>query len=512
MALTRRRLIHFVGRAGGPLAAFHTLAAMGLLPASADASPPPLPPGNGRKVLILGAGIAGMVLALELEKAGYDPLILEARPRAGGRNWSLRDGDEVREFASVQRVAWDRAPYLYFNPGPARLPYHHQGILSYCRELNVPLEVMCNDDRAALMQDDAAFNGAPQLNRRIVEDTRGYVAELAAKAIGINEALSSDDASRLKDFVRAFGGLGTDLRYHGSSRAGWSTPPTTEPGTYNPPLPFAEILRADFWKGPLEFGDFADMAPTMMQPVGGMGRIGQAFYSRLQRRIRLNAAVTEIRRTASGARIVWKDARTGRSHEEIASTVVITIPLSVLRSIPADFPPAIQAAIAAPSYVPAGKVAFQAERRFWELDQQIYGGISWTSRDITQIWYPTAGLQQRKGILVGAYIWSQDIGDRFAALPPEQRLQNALADGAHLHPDYGRYLRNGVSIAWKNIPFSQGAWAEWARADRATHYQTLLRGEGPFLFAGEHLSYITGWQEGAVQSAHAALERIGGRA
>lgn len=453
-----------------------------------------------------------MVLALRSEKAGYDPLILGARPRVGGRNWSLRDGDMIRQFASTQRIAWDRAPHLYFNPGPARLPYHHQGILSYCRELNVPLEVMCNDDRAALMQDDAAFNGTPQLNRRVVEDSRGYVAELAAKAVGMDETLSAEDAHRLKAFIRTYGGLSTDLRYHGSSRAGWATPPATEPGTYNQPLPFAEILRADFWKGPPEFGDLADMAPTMVQPVGGMGRIGQAFYRRLQRRIRLNAQVTEIRRTPTAARIVWKGTRTGRSVEEMASTVVITIPLTVLRSIPADFSSAVQAAIAAPSYVPAGKVAFQAERRFWEQDRQIYGGISWTSRDITQIWYLTAGLQQRKGILVGAYIWSQDIGDRFAALPPDHRLQNALADGEHLHPDYGRSLRNGVSIAWKNVPFTQGAWADWTRADRDAHYETLLRGEGPFLFAGEHLSYITGWQEGAVQSAHAALKRIGGSA
>lgn len=512
MPLTRRRLIHLAGRAGGPLAAFHTLAVMGLLPVSADASPPAIPPGNRRKILILGAGISGMVLALELEKSGYDPLILEARPRAGGRNWSLRDGDEVREFTSTQRVAWDRAPHLYFNPGPARLPYHHQGILSYCRELNVPLEVMCNDDRAALMQDDAAFNGAPQLNRRIVEDTRGYVAELAAKAIGLDESLSAEDADRLHAFVRAFGGLSGDLRYRGSSRAGWATAPTTETGTYNPPLPFAEILRAEFWRGPLEFGDLADMAPTMMQPVGGMGRIGEAFYKRLQRRIRLNAQVTQIRRTATGARIVWKDTRTGKEQETAAERVVITVPLPVLRSIPADFSPAIQVAIAAPSYVPAGKVAFQAERRFWELDQQIYGGISWTSRDITQMWYPTAGLNQQKGILVGAYIWSQDIGDRFAAQSPDQRLQGALADGEHLHPDYGRFLGHGVSIAWKKIPFTQGAWADWARADRVTHYQTLLRGEGPFLFAGEHLSYITGWQEGAVQSAYNTLRRIGGSA
>ena len=69
------------------------------------------------------------------------------------------------------------------------------------------------------------------------------------------------------------------------------------------------------------------------------------------------------------------------------------------------------------------KIAFQAERRFWELDEAIYGGISWTTRDITQVWYPSAGIHQRKGILVGAYIWSDELGEKFAAMPPAARLE-----------------------------------------------------------------------------------------
>jgi monoamine oxidase len=184
MALSRRGLIHLVGKAGGAAAAFHTMAAMGLLPIpEAYAGPPQLPPGQGRRIVIVGAGIAGLVLAWELHKAGYAPLVLEARFRAGGRNWSVRRGDEIQETGSVQRVSWDAGPHLYFNPGPARLPYHHQGILSYCRELDVPLEVMCNDNRGAFFQSDAAFDGQPQRNRSMVNDIRGYVAELAAKAV-----------------------------------------------------------------------------------------------------------------------------------------------------------------------------------------------------------------------------------------------------------------------------------------------------------------------------------------
>lgn len=87
MTLSRRRLIHLVGRAGGVAAAYRTMAAMGLLSVpSAYAGPPTMPPGQGRRVIVIGAGIAGMVLAFELGRAGYDCLVLEARDRPGGRN------------------------------------------------------------------------------------------------------------------------------------------------------------------------------------------------------------------------------------------------------------------------------------------------------------------------------------------------------------------------------------------------------------------------------------------
>jgi monoamine oxidase len=162
--------------------------------------------------------------------------------------------------------------------------------------------------------------------------------------------------------------------------------------------------------------------------------------------------------------------------------------------------------------VPAGKVAFQAERRFWELDEQIYGGLSWITRDSTQVWYPSAGLHQKKGILVAAYIWSETEGNAFAAKTPAQRVEDTLADLEHLHPGGGRDLRHGVSVSWKEQPFSGSGWAEWSAEARCASYQALLDGDGPYLFAGEHVSYVTGWQEGGVLSAHYAVAALGKRA
>jgi monoamine oxidase len=513
---SRRSLINLVGKAGGIAAAYRTMAAMGLLAVpGAYAGPPDLPPGRGRRVVIIGAGIAGMVLAYELRHAGYAPLILEARQRPGGRNWSLRKGDEVRETASVQHVGWDPAEHLYFNPGPARIPYNHEGILSYCRALGVRLEVLCNDNRGALMQDDRGFDGKPQLNRRVVNDIRGHVAELAAKAVdkdAMDQPVSAEDKQRLRDFLRAFGALDKDLVYRGSSRAGWADPPdATHAGSANEPLDLRQIIASDFWRGPAQFGELATMAPTMMQPVGGMGRIGEAFGKALHGVITYQSVVTELRRTETGARITWKHAGTGTAQQIDAPFVIVTIPFPALADVDADFSPGIRAAMAAVDYVPAAKVAFQASRRFWELDEQIYGGISWTSRDATQVWYPSSGLQQAKGILVGAYIWSDDLGAAFAAKPLTRRLSDTLDDVARLHPDAPRWLGRGVSVAWKNIPFSRGGWSEWDTKSRAEQFPVLTRGDGPYLFAGEHMSFITGWQEGAVRSAHKVLADIGER-
>ena len=97
--------------------------------------------------------------------------------------------------------------------------------------------------------------------------------------------------------------------------------------------------------------------------------------------------------------------------------------MELLAAITNDFAPEFKTAIAACDYAKAAKIAFQADRRFWEEDQQIYGGISWTDRDITQIWYPSAGFHREKGVLLGAYIWTNQIAERFGRGPVDGRIQ-----------------------------------------------------------------------------------------
>jgi monoamine oxidase len=494
------------------------MAAMGLLPLpAAYAGPPALEPasGHGVRVVVLGAGIAGMTAAYELSKAGYDCIVIEGRTRPGGRNWTIRGGDVVAEIDGVQTCAFDAGEHMYFNAGPARIPHHHQAILGYCREFQVPLEVMVNDNRATFLQSDDAFGGKPVPLRAVMHDTRGAIAELLAKAIDSNtlvESISADDKQRMLAFVRGFGDLAGDNTYRGSPRAGFDEPPGAGPnsGRLREPLSFRELLSSDFWSYKLYYSDRFEQAATMLQPVGGMDRIARAFAARLGSLITYGAVVKELRKTAEGVRIICHDL-SGREFTVEGDYAVCTIPLQVLATIGNDLSPQYKSAIASCDYVKAVKIAFQANRRFWETDHQIYGGISWTSRDITQIWYPSHGFHAPMGVLLGGYIWTNRIGEQFGRMLPQERLEAAVVSGERIHAGYRGQVCNGISVCWEKIPHSAGAWAAWSPDARSSQYPILNEPDGPIYLAGEHLSYLNGWQEGAVLSAHAVVRAIADR-
>ncbi|HIG39502.1 MAG TPA: FAD-dependent oxidoreductase, partial [Gammaproteobacteria bacterium] len=104
-------------------------------------------PRASQKVVILGAGLAGLSCAYELERAGYECTVLEASHRIGGRILTLRGGDTVDEMGYSQRCEFDTHEDLYFNAGPSRVPIHHHLLMHYLRSFKVPLEVFTNDNR-----------------------------------------------------------------------------------------------------------------------------------------------------------------------------------------------------------------------------------------------------------------------------------------------------------------------------------------------------------------------------
>jgi monoamine oxidase len=154
----------------------------------------------------------------------------------------------------------------------------------------------------------------------------------------------------------------------------------------------------------------------------------------------------------------------------------------------------------------AGKVGWQAER-FWETEAQIYGGISWTTDTIDQIWYPSFGYLSPKGTLTGAYMRGKT-AIAFNQKPVAERLAIAREQGERLHPGYAKYVEHGVAIGWDNMEFARGGWVNEDDDHFGANSRILAEPQGRFHMAGDQLTFVSGWQEGAILAAHHAVTGI----
>jgi monoamine oxidase len=509
---TRRNFLTQVGRAGGFGATYLIMQSLGLLPIPpSEAGTLRLPEmlGKGKTVVILGAGIAGLVSAWELTKAGYSCVILEARGRAGGRNWTIRNGTRV-EMTDGTRQTCAFGESSYFNAGPARLPSQHVTMLGYCREFGVPLEVEVNTSRSALMQSDRLNGGKPVEQRQIVNDTRGHVSELLAKAIGRNaldRELSPDDKERMLEFLRTYGDLSPDYFYKGSSRAGYTALPGAGPqaGDIRDPLDMHALLDAHLWDGMLYEEQFSWQA-TMFQPIGGMDRIPAAFEKRLAPMIRFHSPVQRIRKTPGGVRVAYRDDKTGATHTVDANYCICALPFSILKNLDTDFSPDLKQVIDSVAYDHAYKIAWES-RRFWERDYSIYGGISFLDRPINLVWYPSARLFSEKGVVIAGY--GIENGTPLEAMDLPAKLEASRQAVEHLHPGHSRELANPMCVCWGRIPYNLGSWIHIGD-DPVMYpgYERVIQSDDPIFLAGDHVSHLVGWQEGAALSAHRAVSML----
>jgi monoamine oxidase len=517
--VTRRDLLSLIGAVSGSAAMYHAMTSLGFASDSPYKGPIRLEGNaNGASVLILGAGLAGMTAALELRRAGYNVAVLEFNGRAGGRNWTLRGGDTFTELGGA-RQACEFEQGLYFNPGPWRIPYHHRAVLDYCKRLGVALEPFVQLNQNAYLHAAGAFGGAPQRIRDIKTDFQGHVSELLAKVTQqgrLDETVSREDREILLQALRSWGALDANYAYKANFVTGDFRGYARGPGggleaapVPGEPVELSEILKSRLWRHLRNFALHTFQA-TMFQPVGGMDMIGQAFARQVGDLIRYQAKVTRIQQDEHGVTVTYTDLESPAAPRQAkADWCVCTIPLSILSQIRIDVGPRMRAAIDAVPYTPSVKIGLQFRRRFWEEDEAIFGGISYTDLPIRQIAYPNTGFNSAgRGILLGAYLFDGPNAYEFTSMPPEQRIARAVEFGARLHPQYRSEYESGVAVAWHRVPFTLGCAGNWSEQARAEHYDDLCRIDGRIVLAGEHASYLPAWQEGAILSALDAITRL----
>ncbi|NHC14880.1 flavin monoamine oxidase family protein [Motilibacter deserti] len=525
MAVTRRQFLQQVGITGGAGVMFSTMGAMGMMPAAEAKTLPFRAPkksdftltGKAHKnILILGGGIAGLTSAYHLQKAGYDVTILEANNRPGGRNWTVRKGDTITDLrGETQEATFTRDQYM--NAGPARLP-QNMVTLDYCRELGVPIEPFINQNADAYQYREGTtpISNRPIRHREAKADVYGYVSELLAKATdqgSLDTYLTQTDKDALIAFLRNFGALGNrvagdpagSFKYTGTDRRGFITTPGAgfEDGEPVPPFAMQDVLAAGLGNYfSFEFG--WDQAMMMFQPVGGMDRIAYAFEEAVgKENIRYEAEVTNIENTSTGVKVQYMSR--GRHMREISADYAIcTMPPQIVAKTPSNLPADIIAANAYATKSRSGKLGIEYNRRWWEEDERIYGGITNTNMDISNMWYPSSGFHGERGVVIGYYSSSANYGN----LNHAGRVERALMQGAKIHGEkYKQDIKSTFSISWDLVKYQEAAWNSWPSRTNG-HYGRLLEPAGNIYFAGDHLSHTIAWQHGAIESARLAITKL----
>jgi len=438
-----------------------------------------------KKVIIVGAGMAGLVAAYELRRAGHDPLILEAQQRVGGRVYTLR-----QPFTDG----------LYAEVGAMRIPRSHQLTLSYISKFGLSTRDFTMDNpkayyfiggrkiRIADGNRDPSLLGFERSERERSRTAGALWMEAIAPLLqqlrkqgdsAWDEIVAKYDQYSTREFLEASGWSEGAIEMYGLL--------ANQEAVMN--SSFLEVFREDS-------GDFYT---NLLEIEGGSDRLPHAFLPELLQHIRFGAKMIALDQSPEDVTVHFQTAA-GRD-KVTADYAIITVPLPVLRHVEVlkPFGRGKQRAIRQLHYDASAKILFQCRRRFWEDDEGIFGGGTITDLPIRNLYYPDHGGETGRGVILASYTWSED-AQRWGSLSPEDRIEQALEDVAKIHPQVVKEFEVGASWMWHDDEFAGGAFALFDPGQQTLLHDHIIAPEGRIHFAGEHASLYHAWIQGAIES------------
>jgi monoamine oxidase len=441
--------------------------------------------GNPKKVIIVGAGVAGLVAGHELKRAGHTVVILEAQQRVGGRVHTLR-----HPFTEG----------LYAEVGAMRIPRAHQLTLEYIHKFGLKTEDFTMDNPNAFYYIGGRKIRIAQANAEPASlgfDTSEKESNLTAGALWLrtiqplvrlletngeaawDEIVAKYDQYSTREFLEANGWSEGAIEMYGLL--------ANQEAVMN--SSFLEVFREDS----------GNYYTNMIEIQGGTDRLPHAFLPDLRESIHFGARMIALDQSPEDVTVHYQTAA-GR-HRATGDYAIITVPFPVLRHVEIlkPFTRPKQRAIRQLHYDASAKILFQCRRRFWEEDEGIFGGGTITDLPIRNLYYPDHGRETGRGVILASYTWSED-AQRWGSLLPHDRIEQALEDVAQIHPQILREFEVGASWMWHDDEFAGGAFALFDPEQQTLLHSQIIAPEGRIHFAGEHASLYHAWIQGAIES------------
>ncbi|WP_327064289.1 FAD-dependent oxidoreductase [Kitasatospora sp. NBC_01250] len=474
--------------------------------------------GSSGRVAVIGAGVAGLVCAYELQRCGFQVVLYERSRQPGGRVRTHRFWDGTHADLGAMRIPGNHHCVLHYvsrfglrtrpfvNANPSAY-YHLRGHRVRARDVH------------ALFPEFALRDAEKQAPTRLLDRLLGAVWETltTGQKRRVLEGHWDDPALDRLISVSLWQFVHENL-----SQDAWDLVGHASGLAHYEQSSLLEVL-VDY------FGLFH---AGQLELVDGMDSLTRAFVRALRpRTLQLSTNISELVLTGEG--VLVRGRRMDHPTTEQVDFVVCCVPAPALDQI--TFLPGLphpqRHAVRGISYASSSKSLLHLTRRRWESQDGIFGGGSFTDLPIQQCWYPSDNARpvrdgadgsatlrwvaqdprrsEEPSVLLGAYLWGAN-ARRAAALPPADRDRLVLACLEQLHPGIGDDVDDIVHWNWdEQVGMGGGAFAHLPPGEH-TRYLTVLGSPHPvgdprIFFAGEHLSGAHAWCQGAAQSALGAV-------
>ncbi len=449
-----------------------------------------------KKVLILGAGMAGLSAGIALKKEGHEVILLEAQGKAGGRVLTARE-----PFATG----------LLDDMGAARLPDNHERVQELIRHYQLKTKAFYPNKGKELYQIDGQM----------------FLAEFGSEMQDLFDAFPLEPSERKMGMEGIFEKtLGPAMSSMGDPwQADWPSKDLLAYDAFSPNEYFADQGFSDavaklFSMGWAEKGRggidvsmlwlarqlyWESTEKTRVKIEGGNDLLPKAMAHDLWEEIHFGRVVEAIGQSEAGVYAIAQGP--GGTQNYSADYLICTIPFSVLKDLEVTpgFSPRKQEVIDNLTYESLSRVVFQCRRPIWS-DQQKITGFARTDFPV-EIWHSNWNYMEQDRAMLHVYVKARQ-SRKIAAMSEMERQRYLLDYLETLYPGLKDEVEVGFSKCWENDPYAKGAHVFPKSGEMEALFADIGTPEGRIFFAGEHASPVQGWIEGAIWSGRKAAKDI----